>query len=277
MKQYIKKVVHQLLRIKEIIRKKLRENGFLLSKDELFFYKIKDIHKGEKAVIIGMGPSLKISDLERLKGYTCFACNKIYLAFGETNWRPDYYSICDILVAQNNHKDIFNTNFGSTIAIHFEIVRPILKTNSKTFYYNCKRSLQNWKKDTTIQLSDLKGGTLYSGGCSVILDQLQIAYAMGFSEVYLLGIDFSFTLGNVKNEVCESGQIIESAGEVNHFHKDYRKVGEKWTMPMMEEQRNAFEFCESQFSKTGRKLLNASRNTMLDVIPKVDFDQAFPE
>ena len=98
---------------------------------------------------------------------------------------------------------------------------------------------------------------------------------MGFKEVYLIGIDFNFTLGKVTNINSVSGQIIESEGESNHFHKDYRKPGETWTMPMLEEQTIAFYFAEYQYSNNGRKLLNASRITKLTSIPLVNFDDVF--
>jgi len=51
-----------------------------------------DKHKGEDAVIIGMGPSLKVEDLEKFQKMTSFACNKIYLSYSKTLWRQRWVS-----------------------------------------------------------------------------------------------------------------------------------------------------------------------------------------
>ena len=58
---------------------------------------LKDKHQGKRAFIIGNGSSLRISDLDRLTGEITFACNKIYLAFDQTQWRPTYYVAGDRL------------------------------------------------------------------------------------------------------------------------------------------------------------------------------------
>lgn len=265
-----------LIRAKNNIINAIREKGFLLSPSQQKLYELTDKHKGEKAVIIGMGPSLKVEDLERFSGFTCFACNKIYLAFDQVAWRPDYYSICDILVAQNNHAAILAADFGDCVPIHAEMNKPYLSGQKNSMYYRWHRSIQHWKKDNRVALSKYIFNGLYGGGFTVIMDQLQLAYAMGFDEVYLVGVDFSFDLGKITDSYSASGQVLTAAGEVNHFHKDYRKEGETWTMPRMEEQRVAFEFLETQYRKNGRLLLNASRQSKLDVIPKVSFDEIFP-
>ena len=59
--------------------------------------KYKDIHKGKRIFVIGNGPSLKYDDLEKLKKNKeiCIAANKIYLAFDNTKWRPNYLCISD--------------------------------------------------------------------------------------------------------------------------------------------------------------------------------------
>ena len=42
-----------------------------------------------------MGQVLAIEDLNKLKKEITIASNKIYLAFDETNWRPNYYTVAD--------------------------------------------------------------------------------------------------------------------------------------------------------------------------------------
>ena len=108
------------------------------------------------------------------------------------------------------------------------------------------------------------------------MDQIQLAYAMGCSEVFLVGVDFSFQGGSRTGQTCESGDVLKSEGERNHFHPEYRKPGETWTVPRLKEQEHAFKFCRAAFERSGRRLYNASRNTALTVLERVSFDDVFP-
>lgn len=240
--------------------------------------KFKGIHRGESAVIIGMGPSLRPEDLDRFDGFRTFACNKIYLAFDKTSWRPDYYSICDILVAQNNSEAILNADFQEAVPFHSQTVWPDLsgQKNALRYEYDNVKSIEFWKEGSTATIPAVPEG-ICSGGYSVLIDQLQIAHYMGFKRVFLVGVDFSFSGGKPTGAQCSSGAVLTSEGEVNHFHPDYRKPGETWTVPEMEKQRHAFSFCKTAFEQSGIELINASRTSILDVLPKIPFDQAFPE
>lgn len=234
-----------------------------------------DKHKGEDAVIIGMGPSLRVEDLEQFGKMRSFACNKIYLAFDQVRWRPSYYSVIDILVARNNEQEIVAADLGQCVGIHSSITWPILKAQSHAIMYDYRGSIADWKLgDPSSMNASLLGGIL-GGGFTVVVDQIQMAYAMGFKRVYIVGLDFSFVVGVKSGEVCTSGEVLVSGGERNHFHKDYRKPGETWTVPRMEEQAHAFAFCRAAFEADGRQLLNASRSSALTVLDRVPFEDVF--
>ncbi|WPJ94698.1 6-hydroxymethylpterin diphosphokinase MptE-like protein [Coraliomargarita algicola] len=234
-------------------------------------------HQGQKAVIIGMGPSLQTADLERLRNFTTFACNKIYLCFPETNWRPDYYSVNDVHVARNNQEEILNADFGKNCqTLHSCIVANELGSHQNPIVYHYFRNFKHLQAQPKPGFTKSLQMGIRSGGCSICIDQIQLAYLMGFTEVYLIGIDFSFDVKpQTITEESESGKVLKAAGEQNHFHKNYRKPGEKWTVPKLEEQRQAFAQCRSIFEASGRKLLNASRHSQLDALEQVDFDQIF--
>jgi hypothetical protein len=113
----------------------------------------------------------------------------------------------------------------------------------------------------------------------VIYLQLQLAYYMGIREAYVIGVDFSFDVPAssqtaTRTELGE--EVLRSTGEVNHFHPDYRKPGESWTVPKLEYQRLAFARARRAFEQGGGALLNASRRTRLDVLDRVDFDAIAP-
>ena len=59
--------------------------------------KFKNKYNGQTCFVIGNGPSMRFADLDRIHalGIASFACNKIYLGFQETQWRPTFYFISD--------------------------------------------------------------------------------------------------------------------------------------------------------------------------------------
>ena len=229
-------------------------------------------HRGERCVIIGMGPSLRTTDLDRLKGTVAFACNKIFLSFDETDWRPQYYTVSDVLVAENNRDEIDKLD---VCKIFPSWVRHRFNRDSDVLWVPVARLKEAFRGAGVGFSMNLTDG-IQPCGCTVLYDQLQIAYHMGFAEAVLIGVDFSFTGLKYTGRTCEQGDILIGQGEVNHFHKDYRKPGETWTVPRMEEQRRAFSVARRVYEASGRRILNASRKTALDVLELADFDSVFP-
>jgi hypothetical protein len=111
------------------------------------------------------------------------------------------------------------------------------------------------------------------GGYSVVYLQLQLAFYLGIRELYLIGMDFDFKVQGVTDQKCEHGQVLESVGEQNHFHPDYRPPGELWTMPRLDRQEAAFQCAREAFEAHGGRIVNASRKSLLEVFPRGDLDQ----
>jgi hypothetical protein len=252
-----------------------REHAKWKRRNNALLAELNDKHKGEDAVIVGMGPSLKVDDLERFEKMRCFACNKIYLVFNQVRWRPDYYSICDILVAENNIKEIITKDFGSAQPLHQSITWPVLQVQKGALCYNYNGTIERWSPNEPAALSrDLSNGIL-GGGYSVVLEQIQLAYAMGFKRVFLVGIDFKFFQGRRTSDISASGQVLLANGEQNHFHPNYRAKGETWTVPLLAEQSRAYAFCRVVFEREGRALLNASRQSELTELERINFERVF--
>lgn len=227
-------------------------------------FKYKDFHKDRRAFIIGNGPSLKVEDLSKLENEITFAANKIYLAYETTRWRPTYYFVEDQLVYEQNFEDIKKQkgiNFFPTSSLSYDRVK-------NGIYYDLifERYNPHLPKFNNNALAG------FYWGATVIYSMIQMAVYMGIKELYVIGVDFSFDVP-LKDE--NTGKAIVSEGEVNHFHKDYRKVGEVWNQPQMDMQELSFmkidEFCR----KNDIKVYNASRNTKLEVLEKKDFESLF--
>lgn len=260
--------VKQIMDLLVKIHSSLNTFGVPTTKNEVKLSHLKNIHRGKRAFIIGMGPSLKIEDLAKLRREITFACNKVYLAFEKTNWRPTYYSVLDILIAQNNSTIIEKLNlkkiFSKCVTPYFPRSKDIIWL--KELHAPACNGIQTFQFSTNA----LHG--LY-GGWTVLYSQLQLAFYMGIREIYLIGVDFSFNIPKHEAGECMHGRVLVNGEENNHFHQDYRAVGETWTMPRLDLQYRAFQCAREVFKKYNGIIYNASRQTKLDVFPIVNFDQ----
>lgn len=233
--------------------------------------KLRAKHHGQRAFIIGMGPSLKTADLDLLTNDITFACNKIYLGFNDTRWRPTYYSVADVLVSELNQVEI---NTVKSDKIFMDCVKKDFEDRADITWIHNLAPIHTKDGQRIFKISeDLFRGAY--GGFTVLYLQIQLAIYMGIKEIYLIGVDFSFDVSKSTGEDCEHGEVLENNGEVNHFHKDYRKDGEKWTYPRLDMQVKAFEAAKKFADERGIKIYNASRSTKLEVFEKVDFDDLF--
>lgn len=218
--------------------------------------KYKDINIGEKCFIIGNGPSLTGKDLEVLykKGITCFGCNGIYKIFEHTNWRPTYYfwgdpdafrSIGCILEGQKYFmSDVMKQfNFKNS---NIEYFRLILKLSEEGYPL--------FSEDIVLGVS---------GGRTATFVMLQFAVYMGFKEIFLLGVDFSWGENGGKTHFCDSYadskyeiKIRESICHKNELLKTYG---------------SAKKYAQDH----GIKIYNATRGGNLEVFERVDFDLLF--
>ncbi len=230
-----------------------------------------NIHLNQRAFIVATGPSLQINDLEKLKNEITFSCNKIYLAFNSTTWRPKYYSVIDRLVAKNNSNTIKELKLKK---IFSTVVKPYFKESNDIAWLNDLASpVVNNQRQFAFSKNAARGTY---GGFTVVYAQLQLAYLMGIKTVYLIGLDFNFEKSMSTGEKTSANEeILKSSGEKNHFHSEYRKNGEKWTMPNLDYQYKAFKVAKKAFEDDNRKILNASRKTMLDIFERVEFDSLF--
>lgn len=227
-------------------------------------------HKGQRAIIVGNGPSLTYADLTRLQGEVTFGSNKIFLSFEHTEWRPTYYSVEDHLVLTNN-MDSISRQRG---------MKKLFPSNMRDYGFHDPDTIfiprippKSWEAPLSDpdfpQFSfDLIEGLHW--GSTIVYSQIQMAVFMGCTEIYLIGLDHAYQVSGEKQVNTYVGK-----GERNHFHPDYRTAGERWHQPNLEvlevSYQRAFDVCTAQ----GIGIYNASRTTQLETFPKVNFDEIF--
>jgi len=231
---------------------------------------LKNKHKGQCCFVIGNGPSLQITDLDRLKSEITFASNKIYLAFDQTDWRPTYYVVEDSLVAQQNYDEINNLHgFPKFFPNCMKQWAPVFKNG---IYYEVV-----WE-DFYPQFPGFSINALDKlyWGSTVTYTCMQLACFMGIRKIYLIGVDFNFILPKRAGEENRR-RIYFSEDERNHFHQSYRKPGEKWHEPKLPYQEKAYLAAREAVRQIGGQIFNATRGGKLEVFPRVDVDALFRE
>lgn len=213
----------------------------------------KDANKGEKCFIIGNGPSLKAEDLEMLhkNKIKTFACNRIHLIFDKTNWRPDYYFVSDEIFVNNDNIDQL---IGDSICKFFPLkFKNNIKAANSYFYNTYQFDYENEGRFSTDA-----GKGVYPAG-TITSEMIQFAYYMGFTEVYLLGIDFNFS--NKSNDK-----------DINHFTDKYSTKSEGLKPMNIQANLNGYTAAKHHFEKDKRSIYNATRGGKLEVFERKDFD-----
>ncbi len=230
---------------------------------------LKDRHLSERVFIIGNGPSLRMEDLDMLVHETSFACNKIYLAFESTAWRPTYYTVEDHLVAQQSREEIERLDGVVKFFPHTLVLHGLHFSNALEYPFI-------WKDvypEAPGFSSDADAGLHW--GSTVVYTMMQMACYMGAKEIYLLGVDFSFSIPESCAESSGKFKVYICEGERNHFHPDYRKAGEQWHQPNLDYQKVSFLAARKFAEENGIGIYNATRGGNLDVFPRVRLQDLF--
>ncbi len=237
--------------------------------EKSFYYpqlkKFKNIHKGERVFLVGNGPSLRIEDLETLHKHNeiCFGFNKIYQIYNKTGWRANYFAITDACMLSNCCNDINSISADIFIGDVF--------CDGLNNYYNdnvnhIHLKMQEYWPNYPGFSDNICNGVCW--GYTVTYDVgLQVAAYMGFSEIYLIGVDNS-TVGNVTDDR-------------NHFLKNYYSEQEKRVLKNFDsvlankKTEKAYEMAEIYSRRHGFRIYNATRGGKLEAFERVDFDKLF--
>jgi len=224
-------------------------------------------HQGQVGVIIANGPSLNDINLDQLKQFVTIGMNRIYLLRNKSDFKPDYYCLEDHMVAEDNAAEISSLE-GSVMFIPKDLSYCI-KNNKRILYTNLVRRYKGAKQISSFSMDFSEKA--YWGG-TVTYYALQLAYYLGFKEVYIVGLDHSYS----QPDYAKGKHTITSQGvDVNHFDPRYFGKGKRWHAPdnLLDRMEISYRIAKQVFDESGRQIINATPNSKLseDVFPKMDF------
>lgn len=232
----------------------LEENTVVFNEELL---KFKNIHKGKRCFIVATGPSLKVEDLDKLKekNEICISMNRIYNIFDKTQWRPDYYVIEDAKMIEDLASEIAELELDYKFVAANPECYWEYKNSASSIKYNM--IVQNYK-DSKPGFSSNVERCVYNGR-TVTYVCLQLAAYMGFAEIYLLGVDFSYSADLYAPENHFQGyHDSNTAVRLNPIHPELMIL--------------AYEKAKEYAKIHGIKIFNATRGGKLEVFERVDID-----
>ncbi|WPP52622.1 6-hydroxymethylpterin diphosphokinase MptE-like protein [Catalinimonas niigatensis] len=218
--------------------------------------KYQNLHAGKECFIIGNGPSLNQMDLTKLNGLYSFGMNKIYLIWDRVDLQFSYYVSVNPLVIKQSKNEIENEITCPRFISH--IAAQDVIDDGKDIERVYTRS--GWEFSS----SPLK--RMLSESATVTYVALQLAFFMGFQNVYLIGVDHNFQQKGKPNE-----QQKMEGDDLNHFDKRYFS-GQQWQLADLEASEIGYRMAQYYYSKAGRNIYNAGYDSKLEIFPKVDFD-----
>ena len=226
-------------------------------------------YAGKRCFIVANGPSLRTVDLTLLheRGEITFAMNRIYMLFDQTAWRPTFYVCEDELIASGQQKELEEVEAEEKfIPIELKWWHEVSVRDACYFHINydeAKRYPFSFSTDCAHQI-DCRG--------TVTFTCMQLAAYMGFSKIYLLGVDHNYRV-----TIDIDGNVVTDPDQKDYFTDNYDADIKDVVVHNMGNNTRTYldakAYCDSAGGKI--QILNATRGGKLEVFPRVDFDSLF--
>ncbi len=218
----------------------------------------KNRHQGEDCFLLGNGPSLREMNLSPLNNYYTFGLNKIHLIFPKTEFRPSYHVAVNPIVVAQSKSDFEQMDCPSFLPI--DHCRTGEEQDNSIFYINSPES-QAFSKDATQAVCQ---------GSTVTYAAMQLAWFMGFENVFLVGVDHSFAVTGKPNEKQRMGAV-----DLNHFDPNYF-ANQDWQLPDLEGSEFSYRMAKLNYENSipPRFIWDATSGGKLRLFPKTSFEEA---
>jgi hypothetical protein len=202
---------------------------------------LRNSHAGERCVIIGNGPSLKNTDLQKLRNVFTFGMNRFYMAFADLGFTTSTLVTVNSLVIEQCAADLRALPIPTFISWRG---RKNIQPAPNLHYLYTSYILPGFNGIAT--------GRLWESS-TVTFVAMQLAYFMGFKQVILIGVDHNFATKGTANTT-----VVSNGDDPNHFHPGYFGKGFRWQLPDLETSEIGYAMAKEAYEKDGREILAAT-------------------
>lgn len=220
-------------------------------------WEILDRFKNQDVLVVGNGPSLKKTELDKIN-MVSIGMNKINLLFDKTTWRPDIIICVNGLVLRQNRKFFNSTDIVLIVPVRSRYL-GIRKRKNVLFFGGDDLSVF---KDIPVD----KG--FY--GATVTYDALEVAAILNPKSVNIVGVDHTFTKG-VQNV---AGIEKFEGDDDNHFDPNYFK-GQKWGLPDLDQSEVAYARARKYFESQNIPIVDYTINGQCPVFVRGDINDLY--
>lgn len=225
-------------------------------------------HKGETCFIIGNGPSLSAKDLEILhrNNVITFGTNRVFHIFNDTAWRPTYYMSEDMTILRSIQEEIAQIPCKARfIPINLKWDEGVDISGASYFYLDYQSALT----ETNGLSLDVAKAIRCRG--TVTTSCIQLALYMGFTEIYLIGVDHNYS-----RYIDSNGNVVEDPSVKDYFSTSYDTDFKDVIGRNLGDSTLAYISVEELSKTLGTfRVYNATRGGKLEVFQRVDFDSIF--
>ncbi|MEO1643345.1 MAG: hypothetical protein AAFR74_08415, partial [Pseudomonadota bacterium] len=234
--------------------------------------KLRNKHAYESLLVLGNGPSLQGFDPALLERFASIGSNGVYRAFPEWERATDYMIIEDVEQAEKRGKVFRQTDGPVKLAALYTahaIPRP---WPEDLLFYNARYTPNGgyWDDWGPLFSRDFSGCVWL--GNTVTYIGLQLAWHLGAQTVYLAGVDFTYGPLEKKYGVGKLRVTDQNLADVQqcHFDPDYHKIGDVIGVPDTAKQYRAYQEAQRIFEAAGKRIINLTPNSKLDVFERAD-------
>ena len=234
---------------------------------------IKNLYKGQRAFIIGNGPSLNSTPLHALRNEFTLCFNRFDLMFERVAWRPTMYMCVDDRVAENTASQIneiiplVRFAFFPDIHPYGLDFRQFIEDSHNVFWLSLKSVSSPGSYETLPTCSTI--GTVADLG-------LQVLAFMGFSPIYLVGVDLDYRKHKTVIKHDRGNWTATRDDDPSHFDPRYFGAGAEYHEPSPHNTLiSGFRSAKELLDTKGIRVLNAGIGGALEVFPRVDFCSLF--
>ena len=206
---------------------------------------------------------MKQLDLTLLKGEIVLSMNRAYRGFETGLPKIDYYFLADRRTYTMIHDEARRLDLGVRFYHSWICDMPEYKDASEPEPVIPLRFVPvATKRGKKFRFSENPlSGVASCGKGTVVLPIVQVAYYLGFKEVYIIGCDLDYS--NKKLHFYSSSDEISRKEEYRRGRMNVEAV------------LSAFSVCRHAYEIAGRKLVNATPGGNLNVLPREDYSDLF--